>query len=431
MPHMRAQNFTHIVMGNLLERKGRTLSAVLVIAFTVGVVLAVASLCNGFLRGIVRKAAEVFPPTVLMVKPKTLNVALLSFNAAFIDKKVIENVRALPGVADASAQLSMKMPLSMEVEIYGQHAETDGVVVGVAPETVAKEVDRHFTFDYDPQSTEPVPAVMPRFLLDMYNLAYADSVGLPKINEDYLLGKHFLLHIGTTIFMGGGSSNKTADIHCQVVGLSSNPSLVAGIYIPLQHAEELNRWYTGKETENYTALHVTVKDLDKLDTVTSSIQAMNLQVEGNKETFETIRLTTHAAGLVIALFATVIVIIAIVSIINMFGLIMMQRSGEAALMQAVGATQRLIASLYAAETFAIGLAGGLIGVAITLPLLRFVDHRVLASLPKLPFLPGSLFAASFWLLVACVVGAVAFSVLAVLPTVIRTVKRSRITEESA
>ncbi|MGI8908646.1 MAG: ABC transporter permease [Candidatus Sumerlaeaceae bacterium] len=428
---MRAGNFTHIVWGNLLERKGRTLSAILVIAFTVAVVLAVAALCNGFLRGVVRKAAEVFPPSVLMVKPKTLNVAMLSFNAAFIDKQVIEKVRGLPGVASASAQLSMKMPLSMEVEIYGQHAETDGVVVGVDPETVESEVDPHFTFEYDEQSTEPVPAVMPKFLLDMYNLAYADSVGLPKINENFLLGKDFLLHIGTTIFMGGGSQNKTADVRCKVVGLSSKPSLVAGIYIPLRHAEELNKWYTGKDTENYTALHVTVKDLDRLDEVTSAIQQMNLQVEGNKETYETIRFTTRAAGVVIALFAAVIVIIAIVSIVNMFGLIMLQRSGEAALMQAVGGTRRLISGLYAAETFVLGLAGGVIGVAITLPVLRYLDHRVLSSLPRLPFLPGSLFAASGWLVAACIAGAAAFSVLAVLPTTVKTVKRSRIAEEAA
>lgn len=428
---MRAGNFAHIVWGNLTERKGRTLSAILVIAFTVGVVLAVASLCNGFLRGVVRKAAEVFPPSVLMVKPKTLNVAMLSFNAAFIDKQVIEKIRAMPGVNAAWAQLSMKMPLSMEVEIYGQHAETDGVVVGVEPETVRDDVDRHFTFEYDPQSTEPVPAVMPRFLLDMYNLAYADSVGLPKINEGFILGKDFLLHVGTTLFMGGGSQDKTTDIHCKVVGLSSNPSLVAGIYIPLQHAEELNKWYTGKETESYTALQVSVKDLDKLDEVTSAIAEMNLQVEGNKQTFETIRFTTHAAGVVIALFAAVIVVIAIVSIVNMFGLILMQRSGEAALMQAVGGTRRLISGLYATETLALGLVGGILGVAVTLPLLRFLDHVVIGRLPKLPFLPGSLFAASFWLVLACVLGAVAFSVLAVLPTVLATVKRSRIAEEAA
>jgi ABC-type lipoprotein release transport system permease subunit len=428
---MRAGNFAHIVWGNLTERKGRSLSAVLVIAFTVGVVLAVASLCNGFLRGVVQKAAEIFPPSVLMVKPKTLNVAMLSFNAAYIDKQVIDKIRTMPGVESARAQLSMKMPLSMEVEIYGQHAETDGVVVGVEPETVLDDVEPRYSFQYDADSTQPVPAVMPRFLLDMNNLAYADSVGLPKINENFILGHDFVLHIGTTIFMGAGGNNKATDVHCKVVGLSSNPSLVAGIYIPLKHAEELNKWFTGKETETYTALQVSVKDLDKLDEVTSSIAAMNLQVEGNKQTFETIRFTTRAAGIVIALFATVIVIIAIVSIVNMFSLILVQRSGEAALMQAVGGTRRLISGLYGAETLVLGFAGGLLGVLITLPLLRFLDRRVLGALPNYAFLPPRLFAASGWLALLCIVGATLVSLLAVLPTVTRTVKRSRITEEAA
>jgi len=418
---MRFSNFAYMVAGNLAERKGRTLGAVLVIAFTVAVVLAVASLGAGFLRGIMAKAAEAFPPTVLLVKPQMMNIAMLAFNTGVIDRELIEKVEALPGVDDVAAQLSMKMPLQMEVEIAGQHAMTDGVVVGVEPETVADDVDPRFNFKYDENSTQPVPSIVPRFLIDMYNLAYSESMGLPKMNEGYLLGKKYTLHVGETVFMGGDADKKT-DIDCRIVGLSSKANLVAGVYIPLKHAEELNRWYTGKETNEYTALHVTVRDLEQLDQVTSSIREMNLNVEGNRETFETIRFATRAAGAVITLFATVVVAIAAVCILNLFTLIMFQRTGEAALMRAVGGTRRRIMGLYLVEVAIIGLVGGLLGLAVAGPVLRVLDKKAISSLPKLPFVPDHLFAAGPGLMLLCLLGALLLSLVAVLPPLLATVR---------
>lgn len=419
---MRFRNFAHMVTGNLFERKGRTLGAVVVIAFTVGVVLSVASLGAGFLRGIMQKAAEAFPPSVLLVKPQTMNIAMLAFNTGAIDRDVIKQIEAIPGVADVAPQLSMKMPLQMEVEIAGQHAMTDGVVVGVEPSTVADDVDPRFRFVYDADSTQPVPSIVPRFLIDMYNLAYSESMGLPKINENFLLGKMYTLHVGETVFMGGGNASKKTSIQCRIVGLSSKANLVAGVYIPLGHAEELNQWYTGQETHQYTALHVTVKDLERLDEVTSGIREMNLAVEENRETFETIRFATRAAGTVISLFALVVVTIAAVCILNLFTLIMFQRTGEASLMRAVGATRRSILTIYLAEVGIIGLTGGLLGLLLTAPLLRAIDRKALASLPELPFVPDHLFDPSPVLMALCLVGAVSLSLLAVLPPLLATVR---------
>lgn len=417
---MRLSNFAYLVAGNLTERKGRSFTAVLVLAFSTAVVLAVASLSLGFLKGVVQKAAELFPPTVLTVKPKMMNVAMLSFNAGFIDQEVVGKIRDIPGVASASPQLSMKMPLRMEVEIAGNMAATDGVVVGVEPESVRDDIHPDFTFQYDEGSSLPIPVIVPRFLLDMYNLAYSDSVGLPKLNEDYMIGKDFKLHVGETLFMGG-NARKRAIIPCEVVGLSGNPNLVAGVYIPLRHAEELNEWYTDKKETPYSAVNVTVQDLTQLDQVTSTILEMNLTVEGNQETYETIRFTTRAATWIIGGFAAVIVLISLISIINMFTLMMVQRAGETSLMQAVGASRRTVVRLYLVEAMAIGLAGSLLGVLVMKPLLLTAERYLHRALPMISYLPDQLFGGGWWLVLFAVAVVPIVCALAVLPVIVRFV----------
>jgi ABC-type spermidine/putrescine transport system permease subunit I len=52
---------TYIVLGNLAERKMRTVTAAFVIAFAVAVVMVVVALMLGFLQSATEKAREAFP----------------------------------------------------------------------------------------------------------------------------------------------------------------------------------------------------------------------------------------------------------------------------------------------------------------------------------------------------------------------------------
>ncbi len=68
----------------------------------------------------------------------------------------------------------------------------------------------------------------------------------------------------------------------------------------------------------------------------------------------------------------------------------MERRGEIAIMQATGASDLLISSLFAAEVAVEGLAGGLAGVLIGLLLARWVGHSVFGSGIETPVVLGPL-----------------------------------------
>ena len=384
----------------------------------------IAALAFGFMRGAVEKAEQAFPPSMLLVKPRALNVSILSFTPGKLGREALEKISAIPGVDSASAQTSLKMPLHATGEIMGQSAATDAVVVGVDPAVVQADVDPRFTFSYDEQSSMPVPVVVPRYFLDMYNLAYADSMGLPKINESFAMGKEFTLHLGES-FLAGDSGNKTGrkmDVPCRVVGLTANPSLFVGVLMPLGHAEAMNRWYLGTDAANYNAVHVRVGDLARVDEVTSHILDLGYSVESNRETLQKFQFVARTAAVITGLFAAAVVAIAAMSIFNTFSLLMAQRRGEVGLLRAVGGTRRVVTWLFVAEIAAIGLVGGLIGAVTSWGLLAWADRRLLEALPRVAFMPEHLFRVSAPLAAACIAGACLLSIAAALPVILRTTR---------
>lgn len=396
---MRFTNFSYIVTGNLVEKKWRTFFAVFVIAFAVVVALAVTSISTGLLRGLQQRAADLFPPTVIMVKPKTVSLAMLAFNTAVIDQAAVDKIKDMPGVSKVEPQLSLRVPLRMEVEIAGQYAVTDAVVIGVDPDTLKANVRKGTTFAYDAATSQPIPCVVPRLLLDMYNLAYADSIGFPKINEDFLIGKHFTMVLGQT-YLAGGTGGKETKLLCQVVGLVSDASLVPGVYVPMEYAREINRWYSGNNDQPYTALRILIDSPSRVDDVTAKLSGMGFMAEGNRWAYDSISAAIWISSLLLYGFAVIILIVTTFSILNLFSLIMAHRTGEMRLMMAVGATRRLLRWLYFAEALGIALAGTVIGGAVAFFALRGIEKVARGRLEdmhleNLSIIPDRIFAFDF------------------------------------
>lgn len=396
---MRFTNFSYIVTGNLVEKKWRTFFAVFVIAFAVVVALAVTSISTGLLKGLQQRAADLFPPTVIMVKPKTVSLAMLAFNTAAIDDAVVDNIKTLPGVTRVEPQLSLRVPLRMEVEVAGQYAVTDAVVIGVEPSTLKSNVQTGSTFEYDETTSQPIPCLVPRLLLDMYNLAYADSIGFPKINEDFLIGKKFTMNLGET-YLAGGSGGKQAKLLCQVVGLVSDASLVPGVYMPIEYAREINHWYTGNDDQPYTALRVIIDKPMQVDSVSSALSGMGLMVEGNRWAYDSITAAIQISTLLLYTFAVIILVVTTFSILNLFSLIMAHRTGEMHLFMAVGATKRSLRWLYFSEALVMAVAGTAAGGCVAFFALRGIERLARERLDQMnlgdmSLIPDRIFAFDF------------------------------------
>jgi ABC-type lipoprotein release transport system permease subunit len=393
---MRFSNFSYMVASNLAEKKWRTALAVLVIAFAVAVALAVTATSSGMLRGLQARAADMFPPTVLMVKPKTVALAMLAFNSATINEESVTKIKALDGVGRVEPQLSLRVPLRMEIEIAGQYAVTDAVVIGVEPSSLQADMKTIAPFTYDDASSQPVPCLVPKMLLDMYNLAYAESVGFPKINEEFLLGKKFTMNLGET-YLAGGGGGKSEKLLCQVVGLVSDASLVPGVYMPMEYATRINEWYTGKSEQPFTALRVIIDRPDQVNAIKKSLSDMGLMVEGNQWAYESITFAAKAGAILLYVFAFLILLVASFSILNLFSLIMAHRTGEMRLLNAVGATRTNLRWMYFTEAAAIAVTGILLGGVTIYLLLKTVESYIqrrlkVMEMDDLSVLPEEFFA---------------------------------------
>lgn len=396
---MRLANFLYIVAGNLLEKKWRTLLTVFVIAFSVLVTLGVTAISTGLMTGLKQRAADMFPPTVIMVKPKTVALAMLSFNTASINDGTVKQISELRGVSKVEPQLSLRVPLRMEVEIAGQYAVTDAVVIGVDPDTLQGSVKTGFNFAYDEATSQPIPCIVPRLLLDMYNLAYADSIGLPKINEQFLLGKRFTMVLGGT-YLAGGSGAQETKLLCQVVGIVSDPSLVPGVYMPMEYARRINSDYSGSSAQPYTALRVVVDQPDQVKAIMDELSGMGLLVEGNQWAYESITSGIRISTILLYLFAGIIILISAVAILNLFSLVMAHRTGEIRLLMAVGATRSYLRWIYFSEALAMALTGAILGGLAALLLFNWAENLILgrleaSELGDLSIVPEQIFAFDF------------------------------------
>ncbi len=355
----RFGDFCYLVGLGIRERWGRVFLTATALAFAVAISTIALVYGWGGLRQAISRAEAAFPKGLLTVRPRTLDVVAFRFNATVLSDKEVRAIEQLPGVEFVAPQLSLKMPLRAEGEIMGQTATTDIVVVGIEPRLIKSDVEPGYTFDYDSQTSLPIPCVVPRFFIDMYNLAYADSLGLPKISESYPIGKQFNLIIGET-YLWGGTGAKAITLPGRIVGLTSQSPLMVGLIIPLGHAKALNEWYQGRAQTAYSAAHVKLADLSSYDAVTSAIMAMGLSVENPGETLEKFILVARVGMFGVGLFCVLVSVVAAVGIFNTYSLAMMLRRGELVVLRAVGATRSYVFRLLLADSFVVGLFAGVL-----------------------------------------------------------------------
>ncbi len=389
MRMMRLINFLYIVWLGIRERWSRVLLTSFALAFAVAVTLTAFSLGFGFIRRAVAQAEEMFPRSILTVRPKTLDIAAFRFNATTLDDATVEKLSRFDGVEFVAPQLSLKMPLRAEGDIMGQSATSDVVVVGIGPRLVERDVEPGFSFHYDEATSLPIPCIVPRFFLDMYNLAYADSLGLPKISEHYPIGKEFSLVLGET-YLFGPARGKALTLPCRIVGITRQTGLMVGVLIPLGHAKALNAWYQERQSVQYNAAHLKLKDLSKYDEITSTVRAMGYTIESQGEALDKFLFVARLAAVSVCVFTFLVAAVVAIAIFNVYSLALLLRQAELLVLRAVGATRRFLTAMLLADAAIVGAGGGLIGGGAASLMIRSIEHALTVIAAKLSFIPATL-----------------------------------------
>ncbi len=419
-----------LALQNLKERKFRALLASFSIAIGTASMIIFLGLSNGIQQATFSEIEKKSPLTQITVTPnikKTGTISLLKHSDKNkLTDETIKRITSISGVKNIYPEIQYNNFASLEIPIFGMTLATETMAFGVPTEFIKNDLKSPEIWN---KAEEPYPALIPRKLLDFYNLAIAGPQNLPSLSEENLIGQDLTFLPNYSSFFPN-SISKSANVRLEVVGFSDKVNLV-GITLPLEIVKKLNEQYATEspaqtETEvvpitdreaqttpqNYLELFVETdnaantvaiaKEIEKLDLRTTYFQK-NLQDVDAKFTY--LRISLGAISLIILLTAAI-------SIISTFLATVSERTKEIGLFRALGATKNHIKKLILIEAGIIGLLGSTMGIIFGLIASKIIDKIALQQLAQSTFTPSTIFSITPELILSSLLFGTLLSILA-------------------
>jgi hypothetical protein len=377
-----------------------------------GAVLDVAAACAGaaalvfFLAlglGVGEAARRMFPTEARLVEVVPAQVSLGGLlGGGKLDDEAARRLAALPGVEAAWPRLILKVPVAAPEAPPGMaSAWPPGMtlqipVVGIAPEMVQGDLEgRAFTDPGPGQPGNPIPVVLSRRLLEVYDKTIAPAWSLPRLPPGLSLrGLEAPVEIGRSI-VPGKQEPKVYPARIRLVGLSDRVPMYM-MAIPLETARRLEVEY-GKDV-TYTQVTLLARRPDDVPAIAAAVRRMGFTVD------EAERSAAERVGAIIAVttgalvfLAVVMCVLAALAIARSLSASVRGRAKEIAVLQALGATPSDVHRVVLLEGGMIGLAGGVVGTLLAVALTFAADRVALQLLPDFPFRPDTFFAFPAWL----------------------------------
>jgi hypothetical protein len=234
--------------------------------------------------------------------------------------------------------------------------------------------------------------IISRVLLALYNQGFAPAHGLPRVSDfvaSRFRGFTFTVELGAS-FMGPAASRGTPrQRRVMLVGVSDR-AIPIGMSFPLPYVRRWNAEYAGDAAgRGYTSAVVEVSDRAALTAVAAQARALGLAVVDSGA--EQAGLAITLIGLLFALVSLAILVVAALNIAHTFFRAVAERRREIGVLRAVGASANDVRLLLLGEAFAIGLTGGVSGLALGRAVAWFADLAARRVVPDFPFKPDSFF----------------------------------------
>jgi ABC-type lipoprotein release transport system permease subunit len=414
-------NALRLGLRSLARHRART--ALLVSGVLIGVtfILLLLAFVRGIQTAVVDRLVGSLPVTHLQVGSRQYAMGALQFDNPFarLDSTAVARVRALPGVREVLPMAALSTAAQLRASFFGQDFVTVAAVFGIESGLLEGDLAGR---PFERVAAGPVPAVISRDIVDMYNTGFAGANDLPKLNESILLNQEGVLTIGSSSLRPAGLDARIERVPVRIVGVSSRVP-VAGISVPIAYVQEWNRRFGGERAAvELVGLTVVAADARQVDALTKRLEAMGLQVNSGRELARKVAAIARTLSLAFGLVGGVILLVAGLGIANALALSVMERQREIGIYRSVGASRGNIRTLFLLEALALGTLGSAGGVALALGLEGLVDRAILKSLPDLSLAPPTFFVNTWQIMGLAFIMGVAVSVLAGVPPAARAAR---------
>lgn len=264
-----------------------------------------------------------------------------------------------------------------------------------------------------------VPALISRYIIEMYNGNIAPGRNWPKIN-DFIASQFFGLTL--TALIGDsvmGASRKDIVVRkVQLVGIS-RAAIALGVTVPLGYVQ---RWNQALAIRDDDSKEILPSERHKFETYSSVVVWLRakedvssfvhfsrhtLHLEQSDSSAEMVGQFIDFVGLLLSIVSLVILIISAINISHTYYMIISERRREIGVMRAVGANRWDIRFLFIGEAGILGLVGGSLGLALGRSLAYLVDLISKTMVAEFMFKPKTYFDFPWWVWV----GAIGFGML--------------------
>jgi putative ABC transport system permease protein len=332
--------------------------------------------------GAIPGVSAVYPRMKLAV-PATM--ALLGSRLPAED---LARLARLPGVTPAMVEAVRKLQVWMEI-----------MADGIDPRLV--ESDALFGTFADPPPGRPIPVLLSKRLVEIYNSSFAKTRSLPPVSEALI---PYLPRLPLTLnesYIDRGMTGPQVETWVKVVG-TSHYALLGGLTMPLETVRRLNRRFAGPQAAGtYDMAILAVPSSDDLTRVQQAVRGLGFEIDtSQKQMAESVGFAVTLVTLGFTLLSLAMVAVAAINIAHTFFMIIFERQREIGLMRALGASRRDIRSLILGEASVVGAAGGVLGLAAGTALCILMNALAVGLLPDFPFKPRQFFGYPWWLFAA-------------------------------
>jgi hypothetical protein len=339
------------------------LFAIVISVFSVGGFLVVQDNFNRYIRD---RFGRTIPADTIRVSPKVPStVSLLPFafrkpKGSVLGEDTLMSFGEMQGVRRFYGVMSCQVPMQLIISIFGLSYRTDLVCLGVPYGFLAKDLknEEYAGLWRNWKPGQKVPAVLPRMLLDSYNNSMAEPNGLPRITEDFAIGREVQILFGvSSIKRLAGFQGETG-----VVGGFTEKLNALALVLPLSTVKYYNKLFKGGTSDReYIAAYIETSDHTAVRRISESVRRMGYVVESDVALGQEIQDLRNNVNVVIQALMAIILALSSIGIAFSTVIATLDRVDYYRLLRVLGASKLFITVSLLVKYALYGFVGSVLG----------------------------------------------------------------------